>query len=109
MPDGYRRGGHYRTRSGATAYRRGTRIKTGRRDLLVLGGVLVAATALTGGSLVGSPVLLAGILTAVVGVAVYRNRRRLRPVGRKLLRWADKHAASHPQKATLVARARTPR
>lgn len=101
MPNGYRRGGSY-TRNGRQHYRHGTRIAS--PGLLGVAGGVVAITALTGGSLVGSPVLIALTGTALLGLVAWRYRRQLAPVGRRMLRWADTRAAGHGRKAALVAR-----
>lgn len=105
MPNGYRRGGQYRTRSGATAYRRGTKIAA-PKGLLVAAGGLIAFTAITGGSLVGTPFLVGVVGLTLAGLLVHRYRRQLAPVGRRMLRWAEKRAMTHGQKSTLVGRVR---
>jgi hypothetical protein len=99
MPDGYRRGGQYRTRSGATAYRRGTKIAA-PKGLLVTAGALVAFTAITGGSLVGSPVLVGLVGLTLVGLLVHRYRRQFAPVGWRMLRWAEKRTTGSASRKT---------
>lgn len=99
MPDGYRRGGTYR-RSGRTYHRRGTQIKGGG---LLAGAVgLVGVTALTGGSLVGSPVLIVSVALVAVGMFAYRHRKG--PVMRRLNRWAGRRYKKRNTRPALVAR-----
>lgn len=100
MPNGYRRGGTVH-RNGRTFTRRGATI---RRPLTVAAVSLVGVTALTGGASVGSPLLIAGVSLALVGYVVYRNRRRLRHVGRRLERWAGKRMGGRNTRPMLVAR-----
>jgi hypothetical protein len=104
MPDGYRRGGQV-TRNGSTHYRRGTNIAA-PKGLLVAAGALITLAAITGGTLVGSPVLVGLVGLTLVGLVVHRYRRQLAPVGRRMLRWAEKRATTHGKKSTLVGRVR---
>lgn len=103
MPNGYRRGGSY-SRGGRTFYRRGTRIKA-PVGLLAVAGTAIALSTITGGSLISSPVLVGAVVAVGIGYLVYRNRARLRRVGKKLDQWAQKKAKTHPRKPTLIARA----
>lgn len=105
MPDGYRRGGQV-TRNGRTFHRRGTRIAP-RRGLMVLAGSAVAVTWLAPG-IIGTPALLAVGAVVGVGMVAWRYRRHLRPVTRRLTRWAEKRYGSRNTRPALVARDRKP-
>lgn len=105
MPNGYRRGGTV-SRGGRTHYRRSTSIRGVSRlqaGVLVVG--VIGVTALTGGTLSGSVGLTMAVASVVAGMLVYRNRRRLRPVGRKLVRWAEGRYPTRNTRPMVVARA----
>jgi fatty acid desaturase len=99
MPNGYRRGGTYR-RHGKTYRRRGAQIKAPARAGLIVGGAAIFA-GVAGGSTLGSAVLIAGLGVFAVGWVAHRYRRQLRPVGRKLERWATKR---QPKRVTADRR-----
>lgn len=85
MTNGYRRGGTY-TRNGQQFTRRGTSIKA-PRGLGVAAGIGVGAAALFG----SGSVLTIGVAVVGVGVVIgWRYRRQLRPITRRVERWASK-------------------
>jgi hypothetical protein len=103
MPDGYRRGGAYH-RGGRTYWRRGTRIKA-PVTLLAVAGAAIALSVFTGSPLISSPVLVGAVVAVGIGYLVWRNRKRLARVGKRMDTWAQKKAKTHGRKPTLVARA----
>lgn len=102
MSDGYRRGGSY-TRNGRTYQRQGARIGP-RKALYATAATGITFAALTGGALVGSPVLVAFGVCALLGYVGYRNRRRLRPVTRRLVQVAERRYGKRNTRPMLVAR-----
>jgi hypothetical protein len=99
MPNGYRQGGTY-TRNGKTFTRRGTSIKA-PSGVMVAAGIGVGAAALFG---TGSALTLGVAVVGVGAVIGWRYRRQLRPVTRKLERWAGKRMGKRNTRPVLIAR-----
>jgi hypothetical protein len=99
MTNGYRRGGQY-TRNGQTHYRRGASIKA-PRPLLVAAGIGIGAAALFGS---GSALTIGVAVVGVGAVIGWRYRRQLRPVTRKLERWAGQRMGKRNTRPVLIAR-----
>lgn len=91
MPNGYRRGGSY-TRGGKTFQRRGAKIKH-PVGLYAFAGVSVFAMWQIGAPVLSNPVALGAVLAVGVGIVVWKNRKRLRPIMQPIARGIEQRAA----------------